>query len=62
MLLLELGVSEDILKERVALWLLRANSYTKRPQGKTERGTMQVVGKGKATTKLELRRWDDCLI
>lgn len=63
MLLLELGVSEDILKECVGLAAQGTKSYIKRPEGvQRRRGTMQVVGKGKATARLELRRWDDCLI
>lgn len=37
-------------------------SYIKRPEGQDGTGTMQMVGKGKATARLELRRWDDCLI
>lgn len=61
MLLLELGVSEDILKECVGLDAQGEVLY-QMAKSQRQRGPLQMVGKGNATTKFELRRWDDCLI
>lgn len=61
LLLLELGVSEDILKECVGLDAKGEVLY-QMAKSQRQRGTLQMVGKGNATARLELRRWDDCLI